>query len=216
MNKFFPTGRNGFLPVLFAHTPRVYDFFGYYLMFFLLGYFSLITVGLWLGLGVIEIWVSGWSPLADLFASFIPAFENIHRGVIGTQYADRLPAIRHLLAFGWLTTILVMVFAIVIVFALPEEDWRRLLSRYSRSQLISLVLLLLLGMVPTVFVSGIALPFSDHEFLVRKYLSDPILLFLGLVFFVQAFVSAMLILVVAALALSFRYGDAADVENEPR
>jgi hypothetical protein len=215
MGELWGRARHGFLPFLFARKLRVYDLFNQYLIIFLLSYFGLIIVGVWLGLGVIEVWFSLWNPLTDLLALFIPAFDNIHRALVDTQYAERLPVIRHFFAFGWLTTIAVTAFTIVLVFTLPEEDWRRLLSRYPRSRFMIMGLILLFLLVPSTLMLGTAWRYSASGFLGTWHQNELKLMLLALVFFGQALLSALLVLLCAALAFSWRYGSATDAGAEP-
>jgi hypothetical protein len=203
---FRPLNRKGILPVVFERRPRVFAFLNFYLLVILLGYFGIISTASWLGLNWPHIWISWWSPLADLLASFIPAFDNIERGLVGTDYGDRVGVIHHLLALGWLTTGAVVLVVTVLAFG-ALSDWRRLASLHSRWWFASVGLLSLFSLFVTAFVLGVAPQYRAGLWLGAWHRSELQLMILALCFYAMIAIAVGTILAFGALLLSWSNDD---------
>jgi hypothetical protein len=204
---FRPVNPKGLLPIVFEQRPRVYAFLNSYLLVILFGYSGIVAAALSLELSWLHAWISWWSPLADFLALFLPAFDRIERALNGTDYADRVGVVHHIMTVGWITTFVVVPVMIVLVIRTPRNNWRRVAQLHSRWWLASIGFVFLVSLFVVLFILGLAPQYRASMWLGAWHRSELQLMILALCFYAVIITAVGTILAFGAL-LSWSNDDA--------
>jgi hypothetical protein len=91
----------------------------------MVGYCALIALGLSQRWSWLQWWFDLWMPVVDVFRPLIPIFDHFERVLAAKGSLNRLAAIDHLLAVGWLVSPPIFAFVTFTVVRLSRAEWVR-------------------------------------------------------------------------------------------
>jgi hypothetical protein len=80
-------------------------------------------------------WLDLWAPVVDVLRTLLPIFDRYDYALTAKGFANRVPVIHHLVAFGWLVAVPMFTFLTWTTWRLSREELVRFVTKVPSSRL---------------------------------------------------------------------------------